>query len=80
MTLKYFKLGLLGLLIATPLGCNSQAPNDTATPQERIEVNRNDPVDANPQQDGVDVQVGGGEGVDVQTPGTRVEVGGEQDQ
>ena len=77
------KLALIVLLTLTPaVGCKPRPAGNEPNPPQGTDANRNDQTDprTNPQS-GVDVQVGGGEGVEVQVdpnrPGTNVEVGGE---
>lgn len=93
MTSPLSKFALIVSLIVLPLGCQPQRPGNNPTPQEEPvpdsgmnrDSDRNNPDDARSQlQSGVDVQVGGGEGVNVQVdpnqPGSNVEVGGDEEQ
>lgn len=81
---QYFSALFAGFLTINLVGCTPPpATNEPDRDQVEVDVRR-DASDAPPSEPGVDVQVGGGNGVDVQVdpgrPGANVDIGHDADQ
>jgi hypothetical protein len=83
MVLRFLKGCTLSLLVIAPIGCQPNPAIEPPVERDEAEVDRDGDVDTTPES-GVDVQVGGGEGVkvdiepdDQNDEGVDVQIGGD---
>jgi len=84
--LRQFCAAATGLLCVAVVGCTPPPATQPPNQQERIEIDVDRDAERGrlpPAEQGVDVQIGGGEGVDVEVnpeqPGAEVDVGDDVD-